>query len=93
MKLWVERPQFRSFASLTWHFETGCRLWDYRMLIISKGCAENSKYDQNIALDGLMNTFLGERLPRFKTAGLPPKDNASLPQHELIGRYVSCVIT
>jgi hypothetical protein len=63
------------------------------MLMISKACAEDSEYDRNMAFDGLMNTFLGERLPRFKAAAVPPEDNASLPQHELIGRYVSCGVT
>lgn len=62
---------------------------------MSKSWAENSEYDRNMALDGLMNTFLGERLPRFKAAAVPPEDNVtvSLPHYELIGRYVSYGVT
>jgi len=46
-----------------------------------------------MALDGLMNTSLGDKLPRFKAVALPPKDNVSLPWHESIGRFVSCGVT
>lgn len=48
------------------------------MLMMSKDYTEDSEYDRNMALEGLMNTFLGERLPRFKAAAVPHEDNASL---------------
>jgi hypothetical protein len=53
---------------------------------MSKACVGN--------LDGhMINTCLGEGLPRLKEGARHPENNASLPQHELIGRYVSCGVT
>jgi hypothetical protein len=48
---------------------------------------------RNLALDGLMNIKLGEGLPRSKAAAVQHEDNTPLPQHEVIGRYVSCIVT
>ena len=57
------------------------------------GCQKLALRTRSLALDGLMNTCLGEGLPPLKVAAVPPEDNTSLPHHELIGRYVSCGVT
>ncbi|GMG12982.1 unnamed protein product [Aspergillus oryzae] len=52
---------------------------------MSEACVKNPEFGLR-----LVNTCLGEGLPRLKAAAVPPEDNTSQPHRELIGRYVSC---
>jgi hypothetical protein len=87
MKLWVERPQFRGFASLACHF---CICVPGSSIL---GCRKLALRIWSLALDKLMNSYLGKGLPRSKAVAVSLEYSTSLAYRELIGRYVSCGVT